>query len=182
MTEEECWRVVELARVAAGGDVNKQSEAIERHLATRKAEEIVAFSTWTRTKMLEANTPDLLVAVEWIFVANDLAEVSGESWEYFRGWLVARGRREFDAALKNPDVLADYFTTFEDLLGGEEFEYAAHRAYESRSGAREVPDEMYEPSLVETWPGDHPKVERERAWLIARFPKLTKKFGPPSFL
>ena len=164
------------------GDIEKEPEAIARHLATRTTEEIVAFSTWTRTKMLEANTPDLLVAVEWIFVANDLAEVSGDSWEYFRGWLVAPGRREYYAALKNPDVLADYFTTFEDFLGGEDIEYAAQRAYESLPGAREVPDAMYEPSVVETWPGDEPGIERERDSLIARFPKLAEKFGPPAFL
>ena len=181
MTEADCWRIVELARAAAGGHVERQAEAIARHLATRPVDEIVAFSRWTRTKMLQANDAALLTAVEWVFDANGLPEVSGDSWEYFRGWLVGRGRDQYQAAIRDPDALADYFTTFDDFLSGEEIEYAAQRGFELSTGSRDYPDEMYEPSVLETWPGAEPDAERTPERLSVRFPKLRERFGPPKF-
>ena len=95
--------------------------------------------------MLQANSRALLTAVEWVFAANGLPEVSGDGWEYFRGWLVGRGRQEYQAAIENPDVLADYFTTFDDFLSGEKIEYAGHYGFELLTGTRDCPDEMMSP-------------------------------------
>ncbi|HEX8916292.1 MAG TPA: DUF4240 domain-containing protein [Humisphaera sp.] len=181
MVEDECWGLIEAARAAAAGDPDRHAALIAERLAARPAADIVSFGHWFRTKMDEANRTDLVTAVEWIYAANGLPHVSGDGWEYFRGWLVARGRRDFDAALADADVLADLFTTFDDFLSGEEVEYAAHDAYERATGARDVPEAMNEPSALESWPADVGSNARDPERFMARFPKLAARFGRQQF-
>lgn len=182
MTDEQCWQIIDLTRAAAGGDVHAQAALIARQLATRPPAEIVAFKRWVLTRMAEANRTDVFTAVNWIDAANGFPEVSGDGWEYHRAWLVGLGHRDFAAVLADPDVLADYFTNIEDFFGGEAIQLAAHYAYERATGSRECPDEMYEPSAVESFPAAVPEPEYERERLMVRFPKLVRKFGPPQFV
>ena len=182
MTEAQRWQIIDLTRAAAGGDVHAQADVITSQLATRPPDEIVAFQQWVLTRMEEANRTDVFTAVNWIDAANDFPEVSGDSWEYHRAWLVGLGRRDFKAVLSDPDLLADHFTDFEDFLGGEAIQHAAHAAYERATGSRDYPDEMYEPSQVESFPAAAPAAEYSRERLMARFPKLAEKFGPPQLL
>ncbi|HEX8912072.1 MAG TPA: DUF4240 domain-containing protein [Humisphaera sp.] len=181
IAEDECWELVESTRAAAAGDPDRHAALLTERLAARPVADIVSFGHWFRTKMEEANRTDLLTAAEWIYAANGAQYVSGDGWEYFRGWLVARGRRDFEAALADADALADLFTTFDDFLSGEEVEYAAHDAYERATGTRDGPDEMNEPSALESWPGDVGSDARDPERFMARFPKLTARFGRQPF-
>jgi hypothetical protein len=181
MTDEQCWQIIDLTRTVAGGDVHAQADLITRQLATRPAAEIVEFQRWVLTRMAEANRTDVFTAVSWIDAANGFPDVSGDGWEYHRAWLVGLGRREFSAVLAHADAVADHFTNVEDFFGGEAIELAAHYAYERATGSRECPDEMYEPSAVESFPAAAPAPAYDRERLMARFPKLAKKFGPPQF-
>jgi hypothetical protein len=182
MTEDECWHIVDLARVVAAGDVRRHADVIAGHLTTWPRADIVAFGRWVRTKMVQANTADVFVAVRWINAANGMPEVSGNSWEFARAWIVARGRAEFAAILADADVLADVFTTYEDFCEGEAIEIAAYRAYELATGSRDYPQEMLEPGVVESFPAAAPVDELTPEELVALFPKLTEKFGPPPFV
>src|SRR3954462_2796049 len=148
------WDLIESARADAGGDPDRQAELVALRLSARPTGEIIAFARWVRTKMLEANRADLLLAAEWICAANGLPEVSGDGWEYFRGWLVAHGRGAYEPALADADVIREGFTSWDEFLSGEEIELAANQAYELATGLRDVPDETREPWLIETWPAD----------------------------
>ena len=181
MTDQQCWHIIDLALAAADGTTRRHADVISRHLATRPAADIVYFGSWVRTKMRQANIADLSTAVQWIKAANGIPEVSGNSWEFARAWLVGRGRADFHAAMANADTLADAFTTYDDFCEGESIELAAHRAYEAVTGSRKCPDAMYKPNVVETMPPAGPDAELTAERLVARFPRLTKKFGPPRF-
>lgn len=182
MTDEQCWQIIDVARAAAGYDVHAQANLITRRLARRPLDEIVAFKRWVLTRMAEANRTDVFTAVNWIDAANGFPEVSGDRWEYHRAWLVGLGHRDFADVLADPDVLADHFTNLEDFFGGESIELAANYAYERATGSREYPDEMYEPSPLESFPPAAPEPGYDRDRLTARFPMLTRKFGPPQFV
>jgi Protein of unknown function (DUF4240) len=179
MTNEQCWKVIDLAHTSTGGETRKQAEVIARHLATRPVADIVAFQRWLLTKMREANRTNFFTAVHWIKAANGMPDVSGDSWEYVRAWVVGRGRRAFEASLANPDAVVEVFTTYEDFCAGEAIKIAAHSAYEMATGSRDSPDEMYKPNVVETMPPAAPDEEETLEWLVAHFPRLVKRFGPP---
>jgi hypothetical protein len=181
MTDEQCWQIIDLTRAASAGDIHAQAELIARQLATRSPDEIVAFQRWVLTRMAEANRTDVFTAVNWIDAANGFPDVSGDGWEYHRAWLVGLGRRDFAAVLADPDVLADHFRDLEDFLGGEAIQLAAHYAYERSTGTRDYPDEMYEPSAVESFPAAAPAPEYSQERLMGQYPKLAQKFGPPQF-
>jgi hypothetical protein len=182
MTDEQCWQIIDLTGTAAGRDVRSQADLVAAQLATRPAADVVAFKRWVLTRMREANRTDVFTAVKWIAAANGCPHVSGDSWEYYRARLVGFGRRTFAAVLADPDALANCFTAFDDFCEGEALEIAPHRAFEKVTGSREYPDEMFTPNVVESFPPAAPEAEYESERLIARFPKLARKFGrPPRF-
>ena len=57
---------------------------------------------------------------------------SDDSFDYFRGWLIAQGKQVYEQALRDPETLALVATPddweFEDMLG------VAMAAYEGRTG------------------------------------------------
>ena len=181
MTDNACWQIIERARSQSGGEFEVQVDLITEHLAARPAGEILAFGSWVRRRMADAILPDLLLVVEWVYDVNGLGPVSGDGWEYWLGWLVARGRDDFDAARRDADMVADFFTDIEDFLKGEELASAAGRAYEEVTGEAEWPDALYEPMLVEKRPGGPAAAEMTPERLRARFPRMSRKFGMPAF-
>ena len=196
LTEDDCWRIVDLTQMASPGDIRRQVTLLVAHLKTRPLGEVVQFGSWVRRKMKAATLPYVLVAADWVYRAHDMGPISGDGWEYFRGWLLARGRAGYGAALSDPDLIADLFTDLEDFLGGEEIEYAGIYAYNAATGgepdlsvgpyayrpaggAPDPPDELYDASLIESWPAAVPEAEWSREKLIARFPRLHRRFGEP---
>lgn len=193
MTDDECWQIVGHSRAASGGDIGRQVELVVAQLRTRPLAEILRFNTWVRERMEAACLPYLLLAAEWVFGAHGEASVSGDTWEYFRGWLVALGRRDYEAALADPDVLADFFDEIETFGDGEPLEYAGLYAYWAAQGGEAdlsvgpyafrppdgaaEPEGVYEPSLIEHFPARPSDNELTRGKLVARFPRLHRRFG-----
>ena len=148
--------------------------------------------------MLDACRSDVLLACLWVAAAEGAGELSGDGWEYWRGWMVSRGRRRYESIVSNPDVLAELFTDLEDLSLGELVEYSGIYAYYAATGGKpdldagdyayrpasgvEAPEEIFEPSVVETWPDRSGWGALTQGALVERFPKLRKRFGEPTFI
>jgi hypothetical protein len=181
-TDNECWRVIDEARRAAKGNFEREAENIVVHVAKFRPEEIVAFGQWVRQRMEDATLTDLYLVAAWIFDVTKGWELSGDAWENWRGWLVGRGREDYFAGLKNADVVADLFTTFEDFVAGELIEIAANWAYQRATGSRDYPDAMFEPSLLETYPAYWSDEDVKAKRLVERYPRMVKRFGLPSFV
>jgi len=181
MTEDDYWRIIKDARSFANGDVEFQAQLIATSMGTRSVPELNAFNSWVRQRMHDATLTDLLLVVSWVYDVHDLGPVSGDGWEYWRGWLVSRGKEEYMAALRNADVVAEYFTDIDDFLGGESIEYSAMYAYELATGSRGAPEEMYDASLIELWLVWWKDEDETAQRLRERFPKMAAKFGLPSF-
>ena len=100
------------------------------------------------------------------FVIN--SGCSDDGFDYFRGWLMLQGHDVWEAALRDPESLAD--VSFDGDAECENVLYAASKAYEQLAG-RSLPP-----------PRDgHPKEPMGTAWqetdLEALHPKLWKRFA-----
>jgi hypothetical protein len=62
-SDDRFWKVIEMARIVAEDDIEQQVAAMAGHLTTWPESEIVNYGSWINTKILEANTYALLLAV-----------------------------------------------------------------------------------------------------------------------
>jgi hypothetical protein len=131
--------------------------------------------------MMELNTSKLLLVTEWVYASEMGHRTGGDGWEYQRGWYLSRGSSSFQAMLDNADVIADLFTNLEDFLGGEAIEYTANYAYHCATGRRDAPQELYEPSLVESWPDRWLANDIDAETLRRHYPRMWRRFGDPEF-
>jgi hypothetical protein len=156
------WRMIEEGRDETGGDCEGMMEGIQNRLFERPVEEILAFDAILHTMLGRAYRTDLWGAA---YLINGGA--SDDGFTYFRGWLVAQGREVFEAALANPDSLADIAeenSECESMIGID------WGTYEELTG-KSAPEQTYSwpPLIGEFWKGDH----ELDAWL----PRLASKFS-----
>jgi hypothetical protein len=169
MDREQFWALVEAAKAAAGGNCDRQAELLELALRRLPAAEIVAFAVTLEGLLAQSKRIELWGAAD--LIVNQCSE---DGFEYFCGWLVSQGRGVYEAALADPDWLADY----PGLGDGSEVDCeaiwcAADRAHQARTG-RQLPDEVYSglPLIGTWWPSERHAEETRR-----RDPKLWQRFG-----
>jgi len=183
MDEALFWRLIENTRRDSGGDAELQAQSIAVLLSMKSKEDVVRFGTICHTKVAGANLPWVFVAVQWILRASGMPELSMDGWTAWRSGLVARGRGAYDAAISDPDVLADQFTDLERFLGDEALLYVAHEGYRLKTRGKELPDDAIEVRDVFDSSPDYPTDDELRDFdLAGRFPRIQMKFGPYPFL
>jgi endonuclease/exonuclease/phosphatase (EEP) superfamily protein YafD len=137
--------------------------SIERELSSLSPERIVAFARRQRELMASSFT-DRLWGAAYVISGG----CSDDGFEYFRAWLMARGRRVFEQAIANPDSLAGVYERDAEL---EELLYCASRVYEQKTGEPlpNVGEGIRYPRMSELWDFDNAR-EMKR-----RYPKLSRK-------
>lgn len=147
MEEKRFWELIEQAQRGAPGHGmsadDRQAGALTTALAKLPAKEIVAFQDQLDRKMAESYRWDLWGAG---YLLN--GGCSDDCFEYFRGWLIGRGRKVYEEALKRPDSLAA-FAAEPRQLGSEEaarecesFLYAARNAHLKVTNAELPPGDL----------------------------------------
>lgn len=171
MTREEFWQVIEASR--EGFDLTHfsesqavQSERLNALLTDLTAEEIVAFDR----QFVECEE----AAYHWdLWGAAVLIEggCSDDGFTDFRRGLIALGQVVYEAAIKDPETLAEIVKSANgESLTFEEFGYVAAEVYEAKTGTELPPSGIVyptEPAGVR-W-NDENEDEDE---LVRRFPKL----------
>jgi hypothetical protein len=102
---------------------------------------------------------------------------SDDGFEYFRCWLISKGRRVFEAVSADPDSLAELLAPGEGGdLEFEEFAYVARDAWAAKTGRdwNEMP--VVANMAYDIEPKGSPLIESREA-LARRYPKLWKRFG-----
>lgn len=132
--------------------------------------EVVAFRVRLDEAMAAADTPDLRAAAALI-----QGSALPAAHRDFRAWLVSRGQAVYDAALLDPDSLAD-------ILDGDPVEDpglldATVRAYESLTGMSDFYEQVRQ-VLGEPPPAADPGYFDE-ADARARLPELAALYPPP---
>jgi Protein of unknown function (DUF4240) len=147
-------------------------------------------------KVLEQQTPDDIIRFRLLFddVIHTAATVdlwgaaytinggcSDDGFFYFREALVGRGRAVFEAAVEDPDSLADAVTPGEELEGDGGLEVAARIAWVAKTGGTDV--EFYEAVERADDGTDRGGTERGEWWnfdddaeVRHRLPRLAAKF------
>lgn len=152
------WQIVDQTVTP---DYDAQLDRLAEALSKLSRDEILAFDAdfWKASKV--AYRWDLWGAA---YVIN--GGCSDDGFIDFRSWLIAQGKAVYDAALANPESLADHIT--EAFAAFEEFAY--------------VPIEVFEAKHDEDWPdrgsGFPPEpvgTRFEEDELDDLFPKLTAK-------
>jgi hypothetical protein len=156
MDEAAFWSLIEAAGRAAGDEAETRPEELEY-----------------RSFLARSYTWDLWGAA---YVIN--GGCSDDGFDYFRDWLISKGRRVYAEALRSPETLADAVDDADLDLGCEleELRYVPARAWALRTGKDEedFPQSAQAPQPAE--PAGSPWSE-DGDELARRFPKLAAKFG-----
>jgi len=173
MPADKFWQIIERA-AKSDHDPDAQMKTLRTALHELSIEEIISFEVAFRRYLNEAYTWDLWGAADLIH-----GGCSDDGFEYFRRWLVSRGRDVYEAALADPDSLAQ-----RDLQPGpdgvwefEEIYYVAREVFEEKGGEGDVRD-YSEPEAGMAGPG--PSGERfgdDDQHLARRYPKLWQRFS-----
>src|SRR5215467_3781810 len=136
MPGEGFWSIID--RVAESHqDPRAQAQALRTALHELTLEDVISFEVAFRRYLNEAYTWDLWGAA---YVVH--GGCSGDCFEYFRRWLVSRGRDVYESALVNPDSLAQ-LEVGPGPSGVWEFEqiyYVAKQVFKEKGGEGDVRD------------------------------------------
>src|SRR5215218_9811101 len=101
MNKDAFWTLIEERR-AAGDDCNEQAAAVMERLSELPASDILDFQRYIDECRVEAYRWDLW-AVAYIINGG----CSDDGFDYFRGWLISKGRKYFETAMADPARAAD---------------------------------------------------------------------------
>jgi Protein of unknown function (DUF4240) len=175
MDREQFWVLIEAAKAATGGDCRAQTAQLVAALGQGPVEAILDWDRIHSELRVESYRWDLWGAASLIN-----GGCGDDGFDYFRGWLLGQGRAVWEAALADPDSLADHprirahrpdlefyvYFECEDILG------VAYQAYEALTGQQFTPEVPGRypwpgfPDLGERWDFD------DAAEMRARYPRL----------
>ena len=160
------WQLNTAAREAAGTDTARQSELLEESLSELSGEQILDFEHTRREMDRRAYTWDLWGAA---YVIED--GCSDDCFRDFRAYLISLGSGPYEAALRDPDSLAD---VVEDAEEGdwENADDVAPDAYEAATG-RDFPEDG---SDLSGDPSGEPWDDEDQDALVQRYPRLAGRF------
>ncbi|NGN69198.1 DUF4240 domain-containing protein [Streptomyces sp. A7024] len=177
MDRDRFWEIVDQARGQAtdpadAADVAERSAAL---LAGCGPEEIVRAQQILWELMAASYRAPLWAAA---YLIND--GCSDDLFDYFRGWLIAQGRSDFERVVEDPDALAALPAIREAVdegmdLGGEDMLNIALEAYETATGA-ELPGDSFTidyPELDPAWDFDFDDFER----IAERLPRVAELYA-----
>ena len=170
MPGETFWAIIDPTTEAH--DQAAQMKALHLQLRGLSLEELVSFQMTFRRYLNHAYSWDLWGAA---YVIN--GGCSDDGFEYFRRWLVSRGRKIYEAALENPESLAS--VEIKPSRGIWEFEpiYYITRGVFEEMGGKGDPDDHCEREacLGEGITGE--PFEEDDDHLARRYPRLWRRFG-----
>ena len=132
MERDQFWEIIDRTSRADGLD---QPDALREELDLLPWHEVVAFQAGFNEATRAAQTYDLFAAANLIN-----GPCSTEGFRDFRVWLVGRGHRVYEAAIGNPDSLADVLDG--DAVDGFGLAGVAVRVYEAKTGMSDFPQRV----------------------------------------
>jgi hypothetical protein len=176
MGEDRYWRLIADSLDYAEDDQEAQLAFLRRELAGLAPEEIVGFRLRTDKLLYDTYTSEMWCA-GWIMNGG----CSDDSFEYFRLWVISRGREVYENARRDPDSLISVADTPvpEGLFDLESLWYVANDAFEQKTG-KDLHDHIADtfkfneanyPDLQFNWTEEDPESWRKIC------PKLFERFS-----
>jgi hypothetical protein len=167
MDIDEFWKLIDITRQAADGDVSKQADLLVEILVKRPLDQILAYGA-----IMDDLIDNAYDAALW-----DAADIIGCGcsddgfWE-FRGWLIAHGKQVYENAINDPESLLNLIDVDKDAKDGY-LHNVSWTAYEQKTGQSMLLNDKRDRPPRPELKGEHwPEEDRN-----ARFPKLAAKFG-----
>lgn len=174
MPDDRFWDIIE-RDTRPDLDPDDRMETMRAALRELSLEELISFEVAFRRFLNKAYTWDLWGAANVIH-----GGCSDDGFEYFRCWLVSRGRNAYEAAMADPDSLAELDlrpTGPDGVWEFEEIYYVTLEVFEERGGDGDLRDHSgLEAGLGGPEPSGEP-FDDDEAHLKGRFPKLWQRFG-----
>lgn len=135
MNAEMFWELIERAKQASNGSIEKQTAILIDILSGFELKDIIEFEAQYVQKQNEAYHQLLWEACEFITCGG-----GEQNFLNFRAWLISRGKAVFTKALENPDSLHEILDAEnrEDARY-ELFSYVASKAYRAKTRGKEAP-------------------------------------------
>lgn len=169
MTNAEFWAIIDGAAKKAKGDNQVFLGAVTERLGEEPAERLLGFQAELAAEINRAYRWDL-----WDAASVMLGGCGDDHFEYFRAWLVSRGKAVFEAALNNPDSLASI--SIDDPVEECECEFLLPVAMEAYEEQTELDD--FNDRVPSTTSFDQPQgTACDKHGLPKQYPKLWKKYG-----
>jgi hypothetical protein len=105
MDESQFWNLIEESKRASKADFGLQAESLLGLLCKLPPQDIARFHRIYHDHVVRAYTWDLWGAA---YVIG--GGCSDDGFDYFRDWLISRGRTVYEAAMRNPESLVDVVT------------------------------------------------------------------------
>jgi hypothetical protein len=159
------WSIIEAGGPESFRDRRRQLDAVRERLRQFDPAELVAFHLTFNRKMDDADHWDVKAAGR---LMN--SSFSDDGYEYFRAWLVSRGRRAYEAAVRDADSLAEVASDGWEAQN-EELWGAAQGVYREKTGEHMVVEFTWSETRGEEW--DYDSDEE----LTRRLPRLATVCG-----
>jgi len=163
MQLDQFWQFVETAKAKAGSDTEARVDGLRAVLSGLSPAELQSFQNHYDRLICLAYRWDLWAAA---YIIN--GGCGDDGFRYFRDWLISEGRSVFEAALKDPDSLADL--PHVDPAELEAFNYVAYELYEQKGAGKLAFDYSTESPEPAGTPWDEDKVGN-------LFPRLDAKYA-----
>ena len=167
MLKSEFWKLIDESRHEALGDTKLHVATFKSALDDLEPNELVSFGHWFDDYYASADSWELWDAAYLVG-----GGCSDDSFADFKGWLISRGEKVFEAALANPESLAKVVSVGE-WTRAEGFHFAAQLLWAKKTG--KSADDFPPSPLGKGSPGIRGE-QCPEAQLAKRYPKLAKKF------
>ena len=168
MSEDVFWDIIEKTK---SDDPQEQLDLLVELLSSKSVEEILGFD-YRLDKFLEKSyNPDL-----WAAAYIVCGGASDDDFDYFRAWIISKGKDVYENAIGNPDSLLGVLEKMDetDYPDNEEILYASLDAYEEVTGK----DDFF--NVVDSYEDDFAILEIELTW-DEEDPKTLQKICPKLF-
>jgi Protein of unknown function (DUF4240) len=149
MDRDQFWSMIETARQASGGDVEQQEAVLKAELRRLTLDEVIGFH-----RVLENLQTESFSVEPWGAAEAIVDKVSEDHFYGFRGWLIAQGQGTYQAAVADPDSLADLpeLRAGERMLvWGEAMWSVAADVHQERTGGELPPEPGWRTELTGSW-------------------------------
>ncbi|MFZ2267458.1 MAG: DUF4240 domain-containing protein [Azonexus sp.] len=169
MLKTDFWKIIDTTRKEANGDAEAHVETLTATLREFDPNDLVTFQHWFDDYYARADTWDLWGAAYIIG-----GGCSDDGFMDFKGWLVSRGEKVFEAAMVDPESLTKTVKQ-DDECQVEGFSHAARWIWCEKTG-RNFSEFPPSPLAANSRGGPIGQTWLEED-IDKRFPKLAKKFS-----
>ena len=151
LDENMYWSIIEKSLQNTNSQ-DEQEQFLIREISKLTPKEMIGFRLRTDKLLYDTYNSEMLCAG---YIMN--GGCSDDGFEYFRNWIISRGKDTYYKAKQNPDSLINAADDNADMYDFERFWYVALEAFEQKTG-KDLYDYIDEDNF-KTREGYYPKIE-----------------------